>query len=121
MVDVLIVLNNFIHDLSAAAWFCGTLTMLYIVSEGSQSDRSGMRDFVQGLFAKIKVLTHTSLAIVMLGGIVRALAYEKYEWMPALGRGQVTLLIIKHVLLTVIVVAGIYLQVRLTRKVKDLS
>ena len=121
MVDILIVLNNFIHDLSAATWFCGTLTMLFIVTEGSRNNRSGMQDFVQSLFGKIKIVTHSSMAIVVLGGIVRAFAYEKYEWLPALGRGQVTLLVLKHVLLTFIVVAGIYLQIRLSRKVKELS
>lgn len=121
MIDILIILNNFIHDLSAATWFCGTLTMLFIVTEGGARDRTGMQDFVQGLFGKIKVLTHSSLAVVVLGGVVRAFAYEKYEWMPALGRDQVTLLILKHILLTVIVVAGFYLQYRLTRKVKELS
>ncbi|PLX88715.1 MAG: hypothetical protein C0618_03665 [Desulfuromonas sp.] len=120
MIDILIVLNNFIHDLSAAAWFCGTLTMLFIAAEAKRSGSSGMRDFVQRLFARIKLLTHSSLAIVLLGGIVRAFAYQQYEWMPALGRGQVTLLIIKHVLLTVIVIAGIYLQIRLSRKVRQL-
>jgi len=121
MFDILIVLNNFIHDLSAAAWFCGTLTMLFIATEASRSDHSGLRDFAQELFAKIKRLTHTSLAIVLLGGIVRALAYKKYEWMPALGRDQVTLLVIKHVLLTIIVAAGIILQIKLSRKITNLS
>lgn len=121
MIDILIILNNFIHDLAAATWFCGTLIMLFIVTEGSAKNRPGMQDFIQNLFSKIKLLTHSSLLVVILGGVVRAFAYEKYEWMPALGRDQITLLILKHALLTVIVVAGFYLQYRLSQKVKELS
>ena len=121
IVDVLIVLNNFIHDLSAAMWFCGTCTMVYIVSEGQHFPGQDQSRFVQVLYRKVLRLTHISLAIVFIGGIVRAFAFSKYEWMPAMGREQVTLLIVKHILLFAIVAAAFWLQARLSKQVKAME
>jgi len=119
-IDILVLLNNFVHDLSAAMWFCGTCAMLYIVSEGQRRCETGNGTFVHALYRKMLRLTHISLAFVFAGGIVRALAFSKYEWIPAMGREQVSLLIVKHVLLIGIVAGAFWLQTRLSKQVKRL-
>ena len=118
-IDILIILNNFFHDLAAAMWFCGTLTLLFIYRKLDGQDK-GNRDFAYSLFTQVKQITNWSLFFVVLGGIVRAVNYQQYEWLPFLGRGQVTLLIIKHILITVIVLGGIFIQMRLSSNIKKL-
>lgn len=118
--DILIILNNFMHDLAAAMWFCGVIVLSIIVKSYGHEERKGIKPYVKKLFFKIKKITNISLIIVLLGGIVRAVNYHRYEWLPALGRDQVLLLIIKHVLLTGIVITCIFLQIHLTRKVKSI-
>ena len=115
-IDLLIILNNFFHDLASAMWFCGTLTLLALLRAGKQDRRPDVVDFSRQLCRKVSQVTNVSLALVVLGGVVRAINYQEYEWLPALGRDQVVLLVVKHILLTGIVVGGIYLQVRMKRQ-----
>ena len=58
---------------------------------------------------------------IIIGGIIRTLAYEQYEWMPAAGRGQIAALAVKHILLVSLVVWGSIIQTRLRKKMKELK
>jgi len=118
-IDLLIILNNFFHDLASAMWFCGTLTLLALLRAGRQDRRPDVVDFSRQLLRKVSKVTNISLALVVLGGVVRAINYQKYEWLPALGRDQVVLLVVKHIMLTGIVVGGLYLQVRMARQFRQ--
>ena len=118
-IDLLIILNNFFHDLASAMWFCGTLTLLALLRAGKQDQRPDVVDFSRQLFHKVSKVTNLSLALVVLGGVVRAINYQEYEWLPALGRDQVVLLVVKHIMLTGIVVGGLYLQVRMARQFRQ--
>jgi putative copper export protein len=118
-VDLLIILNNFFHDLASAMWFCGTLTLLALLRAGNKNGHPEVVDFSCRLFRRVSKITNISLAIVVLGGVVRAINYQKYEWLPALGRDQVVLLVVKHILLTGIVFGGIYIQVRMARQFRQ--
>ena len=120
LVDILIILNNFFHDLAAAMWFCGTLCLLLLYRQAGSTAVAVGRQLIRNLFFKFRQVTNLSMAVVLLGGVVRALNYQQYEWFPALGRGQVTLLVIKHILLLVIVVGGVALQLRLSRRLREL-
>lgn len=116
---VLIILNNFFHDLAAAMWFCGTIILYYIVQRSKGLSESGdMGRYIVSLFQSMRKITNLSLGFVCTGGIVRAINYMEYEWIPAMGREQITLLIVKHALLVFIVIAGIVLQLRLSQDVK---
>ncbi|MCK4535676.1 MAG: hypothetical protein KAT93_01610 [Desulfuromonadales bacterium] len=117
--DLLIILNNFCHDLASAMWFCGTLTMVALLRAGEKNSHPEVMAFSQQVFRRLAKITNVSLALVLLGGVVRAFNYQQYEWLPALGRDQIVLLVVKHILLTGIVVGGIYLQVRLARKMRE--
>ena len=73
---------------------------------------------IETIFQSMRNITNLSLGFVCTGGIVRAINYMEYEWIPAMGREQITLLIVKHALLVFIVIAGIVLQLRLSQDVK---
>lgn len=120
-IDILIILNNFIHDLAAAMWFCGTLIIFIMVREGTKRDHVEINNFIKKVYKKLLLITRISLIVVILGGVIRAFTYHKYEWAAALGKNQVDLLIIKHLLFGFIVIAGIYIQIRLSRKVKEIK
>lgn len=114
-IGILITLNNFLHDLASAVWFCGTLIIFFTVMEGVKSYKADVNNFVVKIYKKFLWITNISLAIVILGGSIRAFNYKKYEWAEALGRDQIFLLIVKHILWGLIVMAGIFLQIKLYR------
>jgi putative copper export protein len=117
-VGTLVTLNNFVHDLAAAVWFCGTVLAYIAVREGMRQGAPETGAFASGIALKMCRVANVVLGVVIAGGIVRALAYTRYEWAEAAGRGQVRLLLLKHVLLFCIVALGAYLQVRLRRDIR---
>ena len=60
-----------------------------------------------------------SLAGIVLCGLVRSLAYREFEWNAAAGHAQITLLIVKHVLLTGVFAVGVRYYLRAQRHVKE--
>ena len=111
----LVMLNNYFHDLSVGILFANILLTLFFVrllrEYGMESsDLSGK--FIQ-LSSRI---TWGALAFIILGGIVRTLTYKDFEWVEAAGKGQVTALILKHIILVGCTVVGIVFQIRLLRR-----
>ena len=56
-----------------------------------------------------------SLAWTLLAGMIRGITYREYEWVEAAGRGQVPVLVLKHVILVSLVAAGVFVLVRVHR------
>ena len=109
---VLVMLNNYFHDLAVAFLFASTL-LAHVVLRYWPGRPS--RDVA-------KVLTRiawVSLAWVLLGGIVRVIFYKEYEWLPKAGTAQVPALMAKHVVLVVLTVWGLLGVVRLNRRLAD--
>ena len=106
---LLVMLNNYFHDLAVAFLFASTL-MAHVVLRYWPGRPS--QDVAQ-------VLTRVawgSLVWVLLGGIVRVIFYKEYEWLPKAGTAQVPALMAKHVVLVVLTVWGLLGVVRLNRR-----
>lgn len=117
-----ILMNNFLHDLAAAIWICGSVLLWLLSKEVDKEGSSGVLNaFFRKVFKKFSFLTLGSLVVIILGGIVRTAAYRQFEWIPAVGRGQVVVLIIKHILFFLAVAVGLYFQLKLARKVKGIE
>jgi uncharacterized membrane protein len=119
---VLVLLNNFLHDFSAAGWIFGTVILWAILRKDIPSVEAG-----QIIAAVLKIdmlLMRFSLTGIIVFGLLRALAYKTYEWNAAAGKGQITLLVVKHIILAAVLVVGLgcYFRARkIVRKVSDES
>ena len=108
----LIMLNNFMHDFSAAGWLFGTV-LLWATCRGKN-----INDFrdksICDILRIIVLLMSLSFAGIIVFGLVRLVTYKNYEWNDLAGQSQVTLLIVKHIVFAVIFAPGIiyYLKVR---------
>lgn len=121
MLSILVLLNNYLHDLAAAV-LISSMILLFVMARGVE--RQGGEE-LKALFVKVykkfSLVPLMSLVIIILGGIVRTITYRQYEWAWAAGRGQVTALVVKHIILFTLVGVGIYLWIRLAGKVKRFS
>ena len=110
---ILVLLNNFLHDLSAAGWLVGTVLLWSILRKKNQGSNpgKGMIDLLKTLLLMVKL----SFGGIVLFGVFRALAYKNYEWNAAAGENQVMLLIVKHMILAGVVVVGLVYYVRANR------
>jgi uncharacterized membrane protein len=107
---ILVLLNNFLHDLSAAGWLVGTVLLWSILRKRRQGSHPGTG--MIGVVKTLSLMVKLSLAGVVLFGVIRAFAYGSYEWNAAAGQSQVTLLVVKHVIFTGIVVLGLVYYMR---------
>jgi hypothetical protein len=101
--DVLVAVNNYTHDFSSALWIA-TLVMGFLLRK---SHAKGRCECAVSHYRGLTRLFWWSFAATLFFGVFRAIAYQKYEWVEGMGDSQITFLIIKHVIFTVVVVFGI--------------
>ena len=114
---LLVLLNNFLHDFSAAGWLFG-MALVGIILRRIRAGGEVLGPLKDVLRTVLRLMG-LSLAGIIVFGVVRALAYRRYEWNAAAGQGQVTLLLVKHVLLTGLVVAGFVFAARAKKYLRE--
>ncbi len=117
--STLLLLNNFLHDFSAAGWIFSSVLLWRILKKTAALDTvdKTLIDTVKTII----LLMNISLGGIIVLGLVRALVYRSFEWNEAAGQSQITLLIVKHLVLTVIFVFGLVYYIRAYRLVKKES
>ncbi len=114
MLKILLMVSNYFHDLSVALLASNILVVYFL---GRFLDHHPIADrILPYVFARLKYITYGALAYIILGGAVRAYFFMDFEWNPAVGRGQVTALIIKHILLVTITIFGVIVHLKYQRK-----
>jgi hypothetical protein len=112
---IFILLNNFMHDFSAAGWIFSSVLLWLLLRRELQADR-----VLAITYSEIRMLMKYSVVGIVIFGLVRALAYRQYEWSAAAGDAQVTVLIVKHILLTGVFLWGVVLYRRAGSIIKEI-
>ena len=115
---ILVMLNNYFHDLATAVFAVSAIAawlLLRFVGDGA--DRANLQPVVRGLVK----LGFGALVWVLVAGAFRAWAYRDYEWVEAVGKDQVTVLVVKHILLVTVVAVGIVFLIKVQRRVRRLG
>jgi hypothetical protein len=107
-------ISNYLHDLSVALLAANILVIYFL---GRYLDKKPIKDeIISNLFKKLSVISYIVLGYILLGGAFRAYFFMEYEWNPAVGKGQITALIIKHIILFLITAYGIVVYLKYVRK-----
>jgi uncharacterized membrane protein len=109
-------LNNFLHDFSAAGWLFGTVLLWSILRKEMPNSDRGIP--IVDILKTVLLLMRFSFAGIVIFGVLRAIAYKSYEWNAAAGQSQVTLLIVKHVLFTLIFTVGLVYYIKTKKLVR---
>ncbi|MDH5720309.1 MAG: hypothetical protein OEZ13_06755 [Spirochaetia bacterium] len=102
---LLVLLNNWMHDFSAAGWIFSTFVIMKLIQHYQKDDK--LKNAIVPVLKTMKLLMHYSLAGIVIFGIGRALAYKEYEWSEEAGDSQLILLAVKHVVLTAVFIWGV--------------
>ena len=112
---VIVMINNYLHDLATAVFAVSALATYFLLRTTTfKKIPDALSPVVKGLI-RVGIV---ALVWTLAGGVVRALAYRRYEWMEAVGRDQVPALIVKHVLLVSVVIAGLVVFYHVRRLVR---
>ena len=113
---VLVLLNNFLHDFSAAGWVFGSVLLWSILRKKDPGDPPD--EAIGPVLRIVLLLMNLSFAGIVIFGIIRTIAYRTYEWNQAAGQSQITLLVVKHIIFTLVFVVGLVYYLRARRLVK---
>lgn len=117
---LLVIFNNFFHDLTAALWLCSSGLIWWLMTRVQKDGRRQVIQFFGDSFNILFRISLGSLVLNLLLGVNRALAYFKYEYLPAAGREQVTALIVKHVLILLVVLTGVLIEIKAYKLVQTM-
>ena len=118
-IAILVMLNNWFHDFAVALLFASLLVLSLVYRRTREQCDPNWEQFartIAGLFNKVIL---GCWAAIILGGIVRTLAYERFEWSEAAGKGQIAVLVLKHIILVTLVVWGTSIQFRLRKRLRE--
>ena len=117
-VAILVMLNNWFHDFAVALLFASLLVLSIIYRRTRERNDVYWHQFAGVIAGSFNKLIFACWAMIIVGGIFRTLAYERFEWSDAAGKGQISVLVIKHIILVSLVVWGTMIQIRLRRLLK---
>ncbi len=117
---VLIMLNNYFHDVATALLAASGVTMWIVAKRYEKHRNTHTLPYFLELYKGITGLAKFSLYWILIGGVPRTIFYKDFEWANAAGREQVPALIVKHILAFTFVGTGAYLWLKLSKKIKTL-
>ena len=118
-IAIFVMLNNWFHDFAVAMLFCSLILLWLIYRKTQEQPHAIWLPFARNLAKSLNQVTRACWAMLILGGIIRTLAYENFEWEEAAGSGQVAALALKHILLVSLVIWGTIIQFRLRKFFKE--
>jgi hypothetical protein len=111
MREKLTIFNAFAHDVATGTWI-GTLVLLTILHQETQRPAWLLAaPLLPGLERQFLTLTWTSLAVIVLTGVVRMVTWKVFGWTGDVERDRIRLLKVKHALLGIVFAAGTAWQV----------
>lgn len=114
MKEISIMLVNYFHDLSVAM-LASNIIVVYLLARFMES-RPESAAAISSIFKNLSKVTYWALAYVLAGGAFRAFFFMDFEWNPAVGRGQIAALVVKHVILVGLTVFGVVTHMRYVRR-----
>jgi hypothetical protein len=77
-----------------------------------------MSEYFLSLYSSMTRVARLSLYWILIGGVPRTFFYRDFEWVTAVKHGQVPALIVNHILAFALVGTGVYLWLRLRKRVR---
>lgn len=120
IIGILIFMNNYFHDVATAFLISSAFIMWVLYKNYNGEDESISRYFIK-TYEIVTKFAKFSLIWIIIGGIPRIIAYKEFEWSNALGKGQIAALMVKHILIGIMVICGIYLWTKLHKMVYSIK
>ncbi len=118
MTAVAIIINNYLHDVATAV-LIATAALVWALDRAAAGDAGGRPgELLRAAYPRLVLVARIALVWIILGGIPRTIFFTRFEWDPAVVRGIVPALIVKHVLMVAGVAAGGAMWLRIGRRLR---
>jgi len=115
---VAIIINNYLHDVATAVLIASAV-LVWALDGAAARDAGGRSgELLRAAYPRLVLVARVALVWIILGGIPRTIFFSRFEWDPAVVRGIVPALIIKHVLMAAGVAIGGVMWLRIGRRLR---
>jgi putative copper export protein len=118
---IALMLNNYVHDVATGLLLISALWLGWSARDLGDSPSPELVSTFRRTYARCVRFVAVSIVVIVATGIVRTIFFMEFEWMPALGRGLVQVLVLKHVLIFAMLAAGIYAWLQIRKRVAQLA
>ena len=111
---VLVIINNYFHDVATAFLLASAIILWILGRQAAQNGPEAMRA-LERAYPTLTKIAQGAIVWIVIGGIPRLIFFTEYEWDPAVVKGLVPALAIKHILMATAVLLGAVMWAK-TRK-----
>lgn len=120
MIGVLVMLNNYFHDLAAGIVFVCGVTMFVMSRKVEELGSRDAKEIFCGVYPTLVHIEGGSVIFMLFAGVIRTFTYKEFEWANAVGNSQVPAIIVKHIFLGGIFFYGVALWIKVHKKVREM-
>ncbi|MHB1341778.1 MAG: hypothetical protein ACYC77_06555 [Coriobacteriia bacterium] len=117
MFDILIIMNNYFHDVATATLLAAAAIML-VLDRQTRTGAPGDTTMLARLYPTLTHFAQGALVWIVVGGIPRAIFFSTHD-LGAIRGDLVPAIIVKHVVEVAAVVAGVALWRRVKRRIES--
>jgi len=117
---IALMLNNYVHDVATGLLLLSALWVGWSARDLGDEPEPGAVAVFRTTYKRCVRFVSGSIAVIVLTGVVRTLNFMRFEWFPALGKGLVPVLILKHVLIFTMLAVGAYAWTQIRRRLRTL-
>jgi len=117
---IALMLNNYVHDVATGLLLISALWLGWSARDLGEAPCGETLGVFKRSYKRCLRFVWGSVAVIVATGVVRTVTFMDFEWQPALGKGLVPVLVLKHVLIFTMLGVGIYAWVRLRQRLKSL-
>ncbi len=117
---IALMLNNYVHDVATGLLLLSALWLGWSAKDLGATPSAETLGVFRASYQRCLRFVWGSIGVIITTGIVRTVYFMRFEWLPAMGRGLVPVLILKHVLILSMLGAGVFAWVQLRRRLAGL-
>ena len=117
---IFVMLNNYVHDVATGLLLLSALWLGWSARDLGSSPSAETLAVFRCSYQRCVRFVWGSIGVIVATGLVRTVYFMDFEWMPALGRGLVPVLLLKHVLIFTMLGVGGWAWVQLRRRLREL-
>ena len=113
---IALMLNNYVHDVATGLVLLSALWLGWSAKDLGPAPSGETLAVFRSSYHRCLRFVWASIGVIVATGIVRTVYFMRFEWLPAIGRGLVPVLILKHVLIFSMLAAGAFAWIHLRRR-----
>jgi hypothetical protein len=119
--SVLLMINNYCHDIATAMLMASGVTMWVIIRRLENTGSPEGLSLLFSLYGSISRIVTFSLIWIAAGAVPRILTFSTFEFANALAENHLPGLMTKHIFSFAMTLAGAYLWISLIKRIKEIK